>query len=285
MQHIFASRWIRYFIPNIGTLILMALLLFAYRASAAPALDPVAPPPPTLPQTTPTAPDATPGTISYQCMLTDAAGKPISGNTDITFGLYAVPTGGSALWSEAHISANAVPVTNGLCQVLLGSLTPIPASVWSNATIYLGVQVGNDAEMSPREIVSPVGPAMSVIGEQPYFVSGSFATPSEWMADLVFNKNYARFCQAISRTFVRAEGVQDHFTEPTGVQRGRGNGFFYPDWYYIGARYALTDTHIYGNGNPSDPYNVWEYKGGNGCCVWSNTNSWTMEVSAIIWCK
>jgi hypothetical protein len=89
-------------------------------------------------------------------MLNDAAGQPINGSTNITFRLYSAPTGGTALWTEAHTSANAVPVSNGLFNVLLGSLTPIPASVWSNANVYLGVQVGGDAEMTPREEVNAV---------------------------------------------------------------------------------------------------------------------------------
>ena len=199
MQHVFSSRWVRYFVPNLGTLILMALMLLVYRASAAP--------------NGPAAPDATPGTISYQGMLNDAAGQPINGSTNITFRLYSVPTGGTALWTEAHTGANAVPVSNGLFNVLLGSLTPISASVWSNANVYLGVQVGGDAEMTPREIVSPVGVAMSVIGEQPYYFTGAFATPTEWMADVIFNGNYARFCQAIGKTYSRAEGLQGHYTE------------------------------------------------------------------------
>lgn len=285
MKRNFASRLVRYFIPNIGTLILVALMLFAYRASAAPALDPVGPPPSEAPQTAPTAPDTTPGTISYQGMLNDAAGQPINGNTGITFRLYNTPIGPttSALWIEEHTGPNAVPVSNGLFNVLLGSLNPVPASVWSNANVYLGVQIGNDAEMSPREIVSPVGAAMSVVGEQPYFVSGSFATPSEWMADLVFNKNFARFCQAINRTFVRADVVQDHYTEENYELTGRGNGYFYPGWYYVGTRVALTDTHVYGETNPENPYSVWMYNGGNGCCI--RRNGWTMEVGAIIWCK
>ena len=145
MQHAFSSRWIRYFVPNIGTLILMALMLLVYRASAAPGSPP-------------TAPDATPGTISYQGMLNDAAGQPINSNTGITFRLYNTPTGATtaALWTEAHTGANAVPISNGLFNVLLGSLTPIPASVWSNANVYLGVLVGSDAEMAPREVIGAV---------------------------------------------------------------------------------------------------------------------------------
>ena len=148
MKHSVTERAIRYFVPNVGTLILVALMLFVYRASAAP--------------NGPAAPDATPGTISYQGMLNDAAGQPINGSTNITFRLYSVPTGGTALWTEAHSGANAVPISNGLFNVLLGSLTPIPASVWSNANVYLGVQVGGDAEMSPREIVGSVPTANSI---------------------------------------------------------------------------------------------------------------------------
>ncbi len=265
------SRYTRYFIPNIGTLVLIALMLFVYRVSAAPGSPP-------------TALDATPGTISYQGMLNDAAGQPINGSAGMTFRLYDTPTGATsaALWTEAHTGANTVPVSNGLFNVLLGSLDPIPASVWSNAAVYLGVQVGGDTEMTPREIVSPVGAAMSVIGEQPYYFTGAFATPTEWMADVIFNGNYARFCQAIGRTYSRADELQAHYTEPN-LERGRGNGFFYQDWYYVGTRYALTDTHVYGNGNVDDPMNVWQYKGGNTCCVWKQ--AWTLERSAIIWCK
>jgi hypothetical protein len=148
MKRKLTGHVIRYFILNIGTLILIALMLFVYRASAAP--------------NGPAAPDATPGTISYQGMLNDAAGQPINGSTNITFRLYSAPTGGTALWTEAHTGANAVPVSNGLFNVLLGSLTPIPASVWSNANVYLGVQVGGDAEMSPREIIGSVPTAHSI---------------------------------------------------------------------------------------------------------------------------
>ncbi len=46
--------------------------------------------------------------------------------------------------------------------MLLGSLTPIPASVWNNANVYLGVQVAGDTEMLPREIIGAVPVAYSV---------------------------------------------------------------------------------------------------------------------------
>lgn len=288
MKRFFDSNAMRHFVPNAGTLIVVALMLFAYRAWAAPVAET---PPPVTPgmatAITAAAPaaDAAPGVISYQGTLTDGVGNPISGNVDMTFRLYDAPSGGTPLWTETRTGANAVPVSNGLFNVLLGSLTPIPSSVWNAVDVYLGVEVTGDTEMQPREVVSAVGTAMSVQGEQPYYFHGAFATPTQWMADLIFNQNYANFCQAIGKTYTRADVLQHHYTEPIWDPEwpGRGNGFFYQDWYYIGLRYHETDVHVYGNGNPEDPYNVWQYKSGNGCCVYSH--NWTMEISVIIWCK
>jgi hypothetical protein len=86
--------------------------------------------------------------------------RPINGNRDMTFRLYAQPSGGTALWDEAHTGANAVPVTNGLFNVLLGSLKPIESTVWDSPDLYLEVQVGNE-RMTPREQVGRVPYAMA----------------------------------------------------------------------------------------------------------------------------
>lgn len=141
----------RNLIPNIGSVIIMAGMLFAYRAQAAELRVPA-------------GPDVSPSAISYQGTLSTVSGTPITGEIGLTFRLYSAISGGSALWTEAHTGANAVPISNGLFQVLLGSLTPIPASIWSdNDTVYLGVQVdGDSTEMTPREIVSAVPVAMQV---------------------------------------------------------------------------------------------------------------------------
>ena len=148
------GRWMwqklsRQLIPNIGTLVLMALLLSAYHAWAAP-------------QAAPPAQGATTGLLSYQGYLTDAGGTPLDGEVGITFRLYSAPTGGSALWSETHTGGNAVPVSDGLFNVMLGSLTPIPSNVWASGAAYLGVQVGDDSEMTPREVVGNVPTALGV---------------------------------------------------------------------------------------------------------------------------
>ena len=122
-----------------GTLPAVAAMLFVYGVRAAPGKAPA-------------ASGSTPGVLSYQGQLTDAAGNPVNGNVDITFRLYDVPEGGTPLWEEAHTGANAVPVEGGLFHVLLGSLNPIPSDVWSHDdALYLGIQVESDPEMTPRE--------------------------------------------------------------------------------------------------------------------------------------
>ncbi len=213
MKRIFKSNLARYFIPNIGTLILIALMMFVYRASAAP--------------NGPTAPDVTPGTVSYQGMLNDAAGQPINGNTGITFRLYSAPTGGAALWTEAHTGANAVPVSNGLFNVLLGSLAPIPAGVWANGSVYLGVQVGSDTEMSPRE----------VIGKVPYSDSSTISQfggrPNSFPYVLHlrhFALNVGNYCYGFAPGDTTAAGCDsypglDRFTAGLKTYVPSGNGF------------------------------------------------------------
>lgn len=185
------SKLLRHFVPNLGTVLTMVLLLFAYQVWAAPATPAGLGATPVPPAVTPglqattvqpagaTVSAVTPGVVSYQGTLTDAAGKPVNGAANMTFRLYTAPTGGTALWTEAHTGANAVPVSNGLFNVLLGSLTPITTSVWSNATLYLGVQVGSDAEMAPREIVGGA-PALNPVQIQSGTTSGSCVGTSDW---------------------------------------------------------------------------------------------------------
>jgi hypothetical protein len=118
---------------------------------------------------------------------------------------------------------------------------------------------------------------LAKLGEQPYYFHAAFATPTEWMADLMFNQNWARFCQAIGRTFVRADGLNTHFNSE------RGNGFFYTGWYYIGPRFHESDTHVWGDSDPRSMYGVWKYNGGGGCCI--DRPGPTFETSALIWCR
>jgi hypothetical protein len=64
------------------------------------------------------------------------------------FRLYSQASGGSALWSESL----SVSVNNGVFDVLLA----VPSTFFDGSNRYLGVTVGNDAEMTPRRQVASV---------------------------------------------------------------------------------------------------------------------------------
>jgi hypothetical protein len=134
------------------TVAVVAALFFG--AARVGALDSV------LAPTTATA-DSSFTTINYQGRLGDAAGNPVdtTGAHDglsMTFALYDADTGGTALWSETHAN---VPVSEGLFSVKLGSVNALSTELL-NGDRWLGIQIGNDPEMAPREKLAAVPYAM-----------------------------------------------------------------------------------------------------------------------------
>ena len=94
-----------------------------------------------------------PRTISFQGVLTDAAGNLVQdGNHPLTLRLYAGATGGSSLYTESQ----TVPVVKGIFNVIIGSVTPIPVSIGFGQAYFLGVSVDGGAELSPRSALTAV---------------------------------------------------------------------------------------------------------------------------------
>jgi len=90
--------------------------------------------------------------INYQGKLTDSAGDAVADTTySIVFRLYTVSSGGTNIWTETQ----SVTTTNGLFSVMLGSGTSL-SNIDFNQTLYLGVNVNADGEMSPRKIIGAV---------------------------------------------------------------------------------------------------------------------------------
>lgn len=82
------------------------------------------------------------------------SGRPVDGTRDMVFRIYDVPTGGTALWVGNYTAGNgnAVSVDDGNFSVMLGSGTGNEMTLdFIDDTYYLGVTVGTDSEMSPRE--------------------------------------------------------------------------------------------------------------------------------------
>ena len=135
-------RWLgRQIVPNIGTLLLVAVLILTQNVWARQAAAPNAP-----------GPSAT--TTNIQAHLADDAGLPLTGTYGMSFALYDAATGGNLVWGpEEH---TAVEVSDGLFSVGLGSKTSggIPTTTW-NGDRYLEITVGGET-LEPRELIRSV---------------------------------------------------------------------------------------------------------------------------------
>ncbi len=88
-----------------------------------------------------------PITLTYQGSLSDAGGQPINGVRAITFRLYEQREGGDALWTEVHGEADVV---DGVFTSVLGFRTVFDAGVMGAEALFLGVQIGDEVETTPR---------------------------------------------------------------------------------------------------------------------------------------
>jgi hypothetical protein len=90
---------------------------------------------------------ALPQTINYQGYLKNTNGTPVSKQESVVFSLYTSAKGGSALWTEPR----SVTPVDGVYSVQLGSVTAFPSNLFNNDTLYLGIKVGADPEMTARQ--------------------------------------------------------------------------------------------------------------------------------------
>jgi hypothetical protein len=87
---------------------------------------------------------ALPQTINYQGYLKNSDGTPVNSAVSVVFSLYAASSG---LWTETQ----SVTPANGVYSVQLGSVAPLAPTLFASDTLYLGVKVGADPEMTPRQ--------------------------------------------------------------------------------------------------------------------------------------
>jgi len=100
--------------------------------------------------------------LSFQGRLTDSLGNPITTATNVQFKLYNVSTAGTPLYTAGPCSIT--PDQDGIFSTLIGSDcgSEIPHSVFTeNPNVYLGVTVGSDSEMTPRQPIANVGYAIN----------------------------------------------------------------------------------------------------------------------------
>ncbi len=134
-----------------GALLLGLLLALAAGIIQAQGTGPV-PDAPSAPE----AASAVDNKIPIQGRLTDADGHPLDGEYTITATLYDAPTSGTVLCQ----SADPVSVEDGLFQTTIDGCS---TAVMDGRQLYLGIQVGSDAEMTPRQPIYPVPYAWSLM--------------------------------------------------------------------------------------------------------------------------
>jgi hypothetical protein len=99
----------------------------------------------------PAVASAVPGTLMHQGRLFDDGGAPVDATFDVTFSLYAQPADTEPLWEETH----TITFEQGFFSVALGADKSL-VDVLNGEVRYLGIKVGEDAEMTPRSAVQSV---------------------------------------------------------------------------------------------------------------------------------
>ena len=104
--------------------------------------------------------------LSIQGILKKSNGVAVNdGSYSITFKLYTVPTGGTALWTETQPE---VEVSSGIYSATLGTVTPL--NIPFNQLYYLGITVGS-TELAPRNLLTTAPYALSLLGLSNQFPS------------------------------------------------------------------------------------------------------------------
>jgi len=93
--------------------------------------------------------------VPIQGRLTDAGGSPLNGSYSVRARLYDASSGGTALCEDT----DTVNADNGLFNMNMNFCT---ASDIDGKTLYLGIKVGSDPEMTPRQAIYPVPYAWTV---------------------------------------------------------------------------------------------------------------------------
>ncbi|MEI6532508.1 MAG: site-specific integrase [Candidatus Roizmanbacteria bacterium] len=112
-------------------------------------------------------------TLTFQGRLYDHLGNPIDSKTDISFRIYDNPNSGKPLYVGNCFGTNALtPDIKGNFKIELGKnckMPPLPESIFTNQhSIYIGITVASDVEMSPRTQIPNVGLSSSAMSIQGY---------------------------------------------------------------------------------------------------------------------
>jgi hypothetical protein len=122
---------------------------------------------------------AAPKLINYQGYLTDTNGVPVNNpSVSVDFAIYDAASSGNQLWSEAQSS---VMVSKGIFNVLLGSITPIPDTVFTKAeSRWLQLAVAGQI-MNPRTRIVATAYAYTATYADTALYARNMTGDSDWV--------------------------------------------------------------------------------------------------------
>ncbi|UCD18196.1 MAG: hypothetical protein JSV44_04600, partial [Candidatus Zixiibacteriota bacterium] len=163
--------------------------------------------------------DGAPSTILYQGRLTQDNGDPITVATDLTFRIYPTDIAVSPLYTQV---ANVTPDDNGVFTIELG---PLNITSHLQGTVrWLGITVGADAEMAPRQPLTSVPYAIS--SEHAEFVPDGSITSAKIFNGTITNTDISGSA-AISTTKISGTAVNLSSAQTiTGSKTFTGTNYF-----------------------------------------------------------
>ena len=159
-----------------------------------------------------------PHKITYQGYLTATGGTPVTATVSMQFNLYTVDTGGVALYGETQ----NIAVANGVFTALIGTPTPIPGSVLFDQPYYLGITVGGDAEMTPRQFVSATPYAIRAASTDA--LAASATVPGSQITGAISNATATISTANLSGTIATAQLADGAVTAAKLASSGCTNG-------------------------------------------------------------
>ena len=166
----------------------------------------------------------TSGAIPIQGRLTNASGNPLSGTYSIMFRLYEIENGGTAVCTDTR----SVSVVSGLFSSYVdGCYDDI-----TGQRIWLGIKVGSDAEMTPRQLVMAVPYAISLL-------PGAVISDDTVYPVLAVESNHPS--GRALRAYVNATSGTNYAVVGASSSPDGYGGYFYDNVGGVG---------VYGKGNP-----------------------------------
>lgn len=170
---------------------------------------------------------AVPKLMTYQGVLKDSSGNYLTGTYSMVFRIYSASSGGSSLWSETQSSVSA---SSGKFSVQLGSVTALNLDF--NADYWLSVQVGSDAEMSPRIRLTSTGYVIRAEYENNGFSQASHNAMShkdiEGVKDNTVNlakTNFKLDAYSVAAANSLGDMIIDTFNDASGINSSASSGY------------------------------------------------------------